>query len=141
MARPSRSAPAPVTRTPSGCLPPRQVPADRARDRPDLRNKECRYEPRSRRGSLVTVPPELAAQVRRANDAMTAANLRFPASAPAPGQRTEDWEADVAACRARVDAFIAPGVPAAILDGVTTSEVGIGNCSGRVYRPPGPAPA
>ena len=89
----------------------------------------------------MTVPPELAAQVRRANDAMTAANLRFPASAPAPGQRTEDWEADVAACRARVDAFIAPGVPAAILDGVTTSEVVIGNCSGRVYRPPVPAPA
>ena len=89
----------------------------------------------------MTVPPELAAQVRRATDAMAAADLRFPASAPAPGQRTQDWEADVAACRAQIDAFIAPGVPAAILDGVTTSEVVIGKCSGRLYQPAVPAPA
>ena len=47
------------------------------------------------------MPPELAALVRQDNEAMAAAGLRLPPVAPAPGQRAEDWAADVTACRAR----------------------------------------
>ena len=55
----------------------------------------------------MSITPELAALARDADEVMAAAGLRLPAAAPAPGQRTEDWEADVAACRAEWDAFIA----------------------------------
>jgi acetyl esterase len=87
--------------------------------------------------------PELAARVRQGADAMAAARLRLPAGAPAPGQTTEDWEADVAACRAEWDAFITPADAAAIRDDVTISDVVTGACTARLYKPavPGPAPA
>jgi acetyl esterase len=87
--------------------------------------------------------PELAARVRQDADAVAAARLRLPASAPAPGQPTEDWEADVAACRAEWDAFIVPTDAAATRDDVTISEVVTGACTARLYQPalPGPAPA
>jgi acetyl esterase len=85
--------------------------------------------------------PELAALVRQDADAVAAACLRLPAGAPEPGQRTEDWEADVAACRAEWDAFIAPATAAAIPDEVTISEVVTGACTARLYRPAVPAPA
>ena len=81
------------------------------------------------------MPAELAALVRRDAEMMAGAGLRLPASAPAPGQRTEDWAADVAACRAEWDAFIAPASPAASRDEVTISEVAIGACTGRLYKP------
>jgi len=80
--------------------------------------------------------PELAELVRQDNKAMAAGGLRFPAGAPAPGQHTEDWEADVAACRAQWDAFIT----ANIRDEVMISEVVIGACTGRLYQPPVTAP-
>jgi acetyl esterase len=83
------------------------------------------------------MPPELAALVRQDNEAMAAAGLRFPPGAPAPGQPAEDWAADVMACRARWDAFITAG----IRDEVTISEVVIGACTGRLYRPAVAAPA
>jgi acetyl esterase len=89
----------------------------------------------------VSMSPELAALVRQDADTTAAASLRFPASAPAPGQRAEDWEADVAACRAGWDAFIAPAAAAVIPDGVTICEVVPGACTGRLYRPAVPAPA
>jgi acetyl esterase len=85
--------------------------------------------------------PELAALVRRDADAMAAAGLRLPAGAPAPGQRTEDWEADVAACRAEWDAFIAPGTAAAVSDEVSIFDVVTGACTARLYRPAVSAPA
>jgi NAD(P)-dependent dehydrogenase (short-subunit alcohol dehydrogenase family) len=53
---------------------------------------------------------------------MAAAGLRLPAGSPAPGQRTEDWEAEVAACRAEWDAFIAPAAPAATWSEVVSLE-------------------
>jgi acetyl esterase len=89
----------------------------------------------------VSMSPELAALVRQDADTTAAADLRFPASAPAPGQRTEDWEADVAACRAEWDAFIAPAAVAAIPDEVTICEVVTGACTGRLYKPAVQAPA
>jgi acetyl esterase len=83
------------------------------------------------------MPAELAALVRQDNEVMAAAGLRLPASAPAPGQRAEDWAADVAACRARWDEF----VTANIRDEVTISEVVIGACTGRLYQAAVTAPA
>jgi acetyl esterase len=90
--------------------------------------------------------PELAALVRQDAAAMAGAGLRWPAGAPASGQRTEDWEADVAACRAEWDAFITAAMPdtaPGVQDEVTISDVVIGACSGRLYKPAvrGPAPA
>jgi acetyl esterase len=90
------------------------------------------------------MPPELAALVRDGNKAMAAAGLRLPASAPVPGQRTEDWEADVAACRADWDAFITAAIPdtgPAVRDEVAISDVVIGACGGRLYKPAARAPA
>jgi len=85
--------------------------------------------------------PELAALVRQDADAVAAACLRLPPGGPAPGQRTEDWEADVAACRAEWDTFIAPAAAAAIPGEVTISEVVTGACTARLYRPAMSAPA
>jgi acetyl esterase len=92
----------------------------------------------------VSISPELATLVRDADQAMAAAALRLPASAPAPGQRTEDWEAGVAACRAEWDAFVTASVPdtaPAVPDEVTICDVVIGACSGRLYTPAVRAPA
>jgi acetyl esterase len=85
--------------------------------------------------------PELAALARQDADAMAAARLRLPAGAPAPGQVTEDWEADVAACRAEWDTFIAPEAAAALPDEVRISDVVTGACTARLYRPAVSAPA
>jgi acetyl esterase len=89
----------------------------------------------------MSMSPELAALVRQDADAMAAAGLRLPAGAPAPGQRTGEWKADVAACRAKWDAFIAPAAAAAIPDEVTISEVVTGACTARLYRPAASSPA
>lgn len=90
-------------------------------------------------GALMTVPPELAALVRQI--AETVAMPRIPSSAPAPGQSVQEWQADVAACRMAFDALVAaPGGPAP-QDELTTSEVAIGACTGRLYRPAAPKPA
>jgi acetyl esterase/lipase len=92
----------------------------------------------------VTMSPELAALARDADKAMATAGLRLPASAPASGQRTGDWEADVAACRAEWDAFITAAIPdtaPAVQHEVTISDVVIGACGGRLYKPAAPAPA
>jgi acetyl esterase/lipase len=92
----------------------------------------------------VSITPELAALARDADEVMAAAGLRLPAAAPAPGQRTEDWEADVAACRAEWDAFITGAIPVTepgVEDGVTISDVAFGPCGGRLYQPAVQAPA
>jgi acetyl esterase len=87
--------------------------------------------------------PELAALVRQDADAVAAAGLRLPPGGPAPGQRTDDWEKEVAACRAEWDAFITPRGAPADRDDVTISEVAVGACTGWLYTPavPRPAPA
>jgi acetyl esterase len=92
----------------------------------------------------VTISPELAALARDADEVMAAAGLRLPASAPAPGQRAADWEADVAACRAEWDTFITGALPDTepdVEDGVTISDVEFGACGGRLYSPAVQAPA
>jgi len=81
----------------------------------------------------VTVSPELAALVRQASEKVAAASLRIPASEPAPGQHAEDWEADVAACRAAFDTLVGPPAGPALQDDVTACEVTIGSCTGRLY--------
>jgi len=89
----------------------------------------------------MTVPPQLAALVSQATQRAASADLRIPSSAPAPGQRDEDWLADVAACRTAFDALTVPPSTPAAQDDVTASEVVIGACTGRLYRPAVPAPA
>ena len=90
----------------------------------------------------MSVPPELVALVQQASETVAAANLRIPASEPAPGERAEDWEADVAACRAAFDVLVGPPAEPAFQDDVAAREVSIGSCTGRLYSPAAPtAPA
>ena len=83
----------------------------------------------------MSVPPELVALVRQASETVAAASLRIPDSEPAAGQSAEDWEADVAACRAAFDVLVGPPAGPVLQDDVTACEVAIGACTGRLYSP------